>query len=154
MNSRRGTIGSGLMYFVFFLMMALILAGIYGGLIAFFGKGYDYRRAEANLLLQETRDCFVREGFFDLTIELDENVFIEKCRFSSKALEDGEHLIYMKNKKGVEFSIGVTDFKVRCFLNARVKNKDFPLCETYGEDASNKDYLIVGSSQNSRRVAA
>ena len=151
---RKGsTLGSGLLYFIYFLMMALILAGIYGGFIAYFGKGYDSRLGESKLLLKETRECFEREGF-DLT-KLDKEVFFDKCKFSSKILEDGEHFIYINNSAGKEFSVGVADFKTRCGLNVRVKNKDFPLCSKHEpESGVNGNYFLVGSSQNSRRVAS
>jgi len=152
MNYRRGALGSGLLYFVFLLIVFMIVGGIYGGLIAFFGKGYDYRFDESISLSQEVKECFVREGFFDLTTELDKNVFLEKCKISGKVLEDGEHLIYMKNKNGVEFSIGVDDFKNRCFFSARFRNRDLPLCVPL--ESVEGDYLLVGSSQNSRRVVA
>lgn len=150
---RKGTLGSGLLYVIYFLMMALILAGIYGGLIAYFGKGYDSRLSESKMLLKETRECFNNEKF-DLT-KLNKEVFFDKCRISSKVIEDGEHFIYVKDKNGKEFTVGVTDYKSRCFLNARVKNKDYPLCMEHkpviGTDGN---YFLVGSSQNSRRVAA
>ncbi len=149
MMYRKGVLGTGLLYFVYFLMMALILAGIYGGLIAFFGKGYDSRLGESRLLLKETRECFEREKF-DLS-SLDKPVFFDKCKFSSKVIEDGNHFIYVNNSKGAELSIGVSDYKVRCGLDARLKNREYPLCDDYKSD---NYYILVGSSQNSRRVAA
>jgi len=148
---RKGTLGSGLLYFVYFLMIALIVGGIYGGLIAYFGKGYDYREREANLLLQETKDCFADEGFFDLNTDLKEDLFFDKCGFNRNVLEDGNHMIYIKNKNNIEFSVGVADFRVKCFLNARTKNRDYPICVPYELDGN---YILVGSSQNSKRVAA
>lgn len=149
---RNGTLGSGLLYFIYFLMMALILAGIYGGLIAYFGSGYDSRIGESKLLLKETRECFDTEKF-DLA-KLNKEMFFDKCGFSSKVLEDGEHLVYIRDKNGKEFSVGVTDYKNRCFLNARVKNKDFPLCAKHEPmKGTDGNYFLVGSSQNSRRVA-
>lgn len=150
-SSKGEAAGSGIMYFVFFVMAAIIIAGIFGGLVAFFGKGYDYRESEARALLKDVRECFDREGF-DLT-KLDKVVFFDKCKISSKVIEDGNHFVYVKDKVGKEFSVGVTDFSVRCGLNARFKNKGMPLCARYGSNADKYEFLI-GSSQNSKRVAA
>ena len=152
MIHRRGVLGTGVLYSIYFFMMAVIAIGIYGGLVGYFGTGYDYRKAEARILLDETRECFLRENF-DLA-SLTKEVFYQKCRISSQVIEDGEHMIYIKNKDGAEFVTGVTDFKTRCFLNVRQKNKDYPICAPYGKDVENEEYLLVGSSQNSRRVLA
>jgi len=151
--NRNGEIGTGMLYFVFFFMLALILAGIYGGLIAFFGKGYDYRRTESNDLFDSVKECVVANKFFDSKEEIPKDTFLEKCKIELKIIEDGEHLIYLKNRNGVELSVGVSDFKNRCFLNIKDRARAFPKCKTYGEDLDKKDYLLVGSSQNSRRVA-
>lgn len=148
----KGAIGEGMLYFVFFLMIIMIIGGLYGGLNAYFGDGHDSRLEEAELLFKETKDCFVEEGFFDLTTPLDEDLFYEKCGFSRELLEDGEHMIYMKNKNGIEFLVGVNDFKIRCFLDARKDNLNLPLCFAPYELDGN--YLLVGSSQSSRRVYA
>lgn len=151
MNCRKGAIGEGLTYFVFLLMLIMIAGGIYGGLVLFFGNGYDSRRGESAQLLEEVKDCFVREKFLELN-SLDKELFSDKCDIDMKVIEDGEHLVYASNSKGLEFSAGVVDFKNRCFLTARNKNRDFPLCVEYKFE--NGDYILVGSSQNSRRIAA
>ena len=146
---RKGAIGTSILFLVYLFMVFLIVAGIYGGLIAFFGKGYDSRLGESRVLLKETRECFEREKFdFD---KLSKEVFFDKCRFSSKVLDDGNHFIFVNNTKGEEFSIGVSDYKVRCGLDVRLKNMDYPLCDDYKSD---NYYILVGSSQNSRRVSA
>lgn len=149
---RKGVLGTGLLYSIYFFMMAVIAIGIYGGLVGYFGTGYDYRKAESRNLLDEVKSCLDREKF-DLN-SLNEGVFYEKCAISKQVIEDGEHLIYLKDKDGKEFTLGVTDFKTRCFLNVREKNKDFPICSAYGKDVAGESYIIVGSSQNSRRVLA
>jgi len=153
MKHRKGAVlGISLIYFVYFLMMAIVFAGIYGGLFAFFGKGYDYRQEESNLLLQRVKECFNEEDFFSLNSELDENLFFEKCKIDKKVISDGDYLIYSKNSGDYEFSVGVADFKVRCFLDTRYKNRDFPLCVEFKDNDGN--YLLIGSSQNSKRVLA
>jgi|SRR3989344_1497258 len=148
--NRKGVLGTGLLYFVYFLMMVLILGGIYGGLIAFFGKGYDARKSESQTMLDKTKECFADSGFFDLDTELNKEAFFDKCGFSSEVLEDGEHFIYVNNSKGKEFFVGVTDFSVRCNLAGRQRNKELPLCSEFRRG---NNYILAGSSQSARRIA-
>ncbi len=150
--NRKGVLGTGVLYSIYFFMMAVIAIGIYGGMIGYFGTGYDYRKAESRNLLDSVRDCVNLENldFNSLAPE----VFYQKCRISKRVIEDGRHMIYLKDKNGKEFTFGVADFKTRCFLNVREKNKDYPICSAYGKDISGENYILVGSSQNSRRVLA
>lgn len=149
MISRRAeATGSGIMYFVFFLMVAVIVGGIYGGLIAFFGDGYNYRESEAFSLSEKVRYCVEKEAL-DLN-SLTKEDFADKCKISLEVIEDGDHLIYLK-KGEREFFVGTLDFKVRCGLNSRFENSNFPLCN---EINVSDTYVLTGSSQNSRRVVA
>lgn len=152
MNSldRRGVLGTGVLYSIYFFMMAVIALGIYGGLVGYFGTGYDYRKAESRAMLDEVRECVSRENF-DLN-SLTPEFFYEKCEISKAVIEDGEHMIYLKDGAGKDFVLGVTDFKTQCFLSVGKKNKDYPICSSYGKDVVNEDYILVGSSQNSRRI--
>ncbi len=152
MISRKGVLSTGVLYSVYFFMMAVIALGIYGGLIGYFGTGYDYRKAEARTMLDEVKECFFTESL-DLN-SLTPEFFYEKCGMSKAVIEDGEHMIYLKDKSGKDFVLGVTDFKTRCFLSVGQKNKDYPICSSYGKDVSGEDYILVGSSQNSRRILA
>lgn len=139
--------GSSLMYLVFFLIVVVIVGGIYGGIVTFFGKGYDYRQSESKSLLGIVRDC-VSKNKFDLS-SLNKEDFFKKCVLNSKIIEDGNHMINIKSDKGDEFIIGVGDFKTRCSLISRFKNLDSPLCSS----VKIENYeIIVGSSQNSKRV--
>ena len=151
MRSKKGAIGEGSLYLIFFLIMAIIAIGVYGSLILYFGEGYDFRLKEAHSIQEETVLCFQKEGLFDINYKMEPTEFFEKCGFSSKILEDGHHFVYMTNGKGGELSIGVTDFKTRCFLNGAFKNRDLPLCTEYKVDDV---YLLIGSSQNSKKVVA
>lgn len=139
--------GSGLMYLVFFLMVVVIVGGIYGGIVAFFGKGYDYRQPESESLLGIVRDC-VSKNKFDLS-SLKNDDFFSKCVLNSNVIEDGNHMIYIRDSKNKEFIVGVKDFKTRCDFISRSNNLDFPSCSSIKVE----DYdIIVGSSQNSKRI--
>ncbi|MBS3084153.1 hypothetical protein J4423_05085 [Candidatus Pacearchaeota archaeon] len=152
MNCRRGEVtGVGILYIVFFSMFVVILVvGIVGGLVAFFGKGYDYREGEARALLKSVRECFEREKL-DLS-NLNEDIFFQKCGISKSVIEDGKHIVYVKDKNNKEFVVGVADFKMRCGLYARFKNREMPLCASHPIDSEGYEFL-VGSSQNVKRVA-
>ena len=150
--SRRGNLGSGILYSVFFLMMLMIAGGIVGGTYAFFGKGYDSRLSESLFLFYKVKICFEKNNFFDNGFIDNLSLFYEKCSISKEVLEDGEHLIYVKRiSDGKEFFVGVYDFTVRCELDASFKNKDLPLCER--REIGGYE-LLVGSSQSSRRTNA
>ncbi|MEK6847181.1 MAG: hypothetical protein AABY16_03380 [Nanoarchaeota archaeon] len=153
--NRRGNLGSGILYSVFFLMMLMIAGGIVGGTYAFFGKGYDFRATEAEFLFSRIQSCFEKNNFFDSGFVEQPELFYEKCALSSEVLEDGEHLVYVKRiSDGKEFFAGVYDFTVRCGLDARFKNKGLPLCEPRERRVIGGYEFIVGSSQNSRRTNA
>ena len=150
-NRRGGVVGTGILYLVYMLMMAMIAGGTIGGLIAYFGKGYDFRQSEANLLLSRVEECFIRENFF--ADEFGEGVtgFYEKCRLSEDVLSEN-HLVYVKRKSdNKEFFVGVYDYAIRCGMDARKKNLNLPLC---AEGKIGDYYFLAGSSQNSRRTAA
>lgn len=147
--NKRGVLGTGLLYTVYFFMMAVIALGIYGGLIGYFGTGYDYRKVESRALLDGVRECIHQNN--DLSF-VSSDEFYDSCKISKSVIEDGEHSIYFKDKNGNELSLGVSDFRTRCFLNVREKNKDYPICSAYGKNDGNELYILVGSSQNSRRV--
>ena len=147
---RKGVLGTGVLYIIYLLMMVMILGGIYGGLIAYFGKGYDFRQSEANVLFSHVKECLKEKGIFK-----DGNEFYSFCRIDETVINDGNYLVYLKKSNGDEFFVGVYDFKNRCGLVGSDKHKDFPLCAT-GEIEINKEKieLTVASNQNSRRVSA
>ena len=96
------------------------------------------------------KDCF---DSGKITFEgLNEESLVEKCVLNKDILNDGEHIIYLKDSSGSEFSFGVDNFRVGCGLNARFDHLELPLCASFEYGSGN--YILVGSSQNSRRVSA
>lgn len=146
------TAGSGILYFVHFLMMLIVVGGISGGIYLRFGKSYDVRQSEADALLGQVQRCFVKNNLFNSGFANNPDLFYESCSLDKNIVEDGEHLVYVKRfSDGAEFFVGVRDFTVRCGLDTRFKNVNLPLCVNYtGTDY----YFLVGSSQSSRRVVA
>ena len=153
LNSRRGgSLGSGILYFIYLLMMVMILSGIAGGFYAYFGKGYDFRQREADALMNQVRSCFSEHNFFSGNFSANRSLFYDKCRLSKNSLEDGNHLVYVQRLSDKqEFFAGVYDYTVRCGLIASKKNRSLPLCTTQDFDGYR---FVTASSQNSRRAAA
>jgi len=151
MKCKKGAVaGSGLLFFVFFLMMILIGAGIAGGVWAFYGQGYDFRATESGVLFDKVLDCFFDEGneFFEEEFDI-----YESCRFNENVLSKN-HLVLVKGvSDGEEFFVGVRDFETQCFLDARFKNLALPLCVESKVVKNNLEYeILIGSSQDSRKV--
>jgi hypothetical protein len=150
-NNRKGeATKAAILFLASFLPMVFIMGlAIFLGMGAFFGYGQDYREAEAVSLRNQVKTCIDKENL-DIGA-LSKESFLGKCRINPRVIEDGEHFIYIKDKNGKEFSIGVSDFKVRCGLDARFENRGLPLCSPY---KSEQYEILAASSQNSRRVLA
>ena len=149
MNRRGEVAGSTLLFLgMFFVIIVIIFGGIVLGMLAFFGKGYDFRGVEARDLIDDVRVCFFKEDFFDPSFE------ISKCRLNEEVLAEN-HLIYVKDDKGKEFFVGVLDYKNQCFFEGAKANENFPKCEPETIIKDGREFeLIVGTNQDSRRVAA
>ncbi len=148
---KKASAGAGILFFVFFFMVIIVGGGLAGGFYVFFGNGYPFRELESRQLFTDVKKCFTDSNLLEKGFVQDKELFFETCKISKEVLEDGHHLVYLRRiSDNSEFFVGVYDYTVRCGLDARFKNKELPLCkeETFG------DYqLIVGSSQNSRRVS-
>jgi len=151
MNRTGEVAGSGLLFFVFFLMMIVVGAGISGGVWMFYGQGYDFRETESSVLFDEVLDCFVEEGnnFFEEGF----NIY-EKCKFDENVLSKNHLVLARRISDGNEFFMGVRDFETQCFLDARKKNRNLPLCVNSSITKGGEIYeIVVGSNQDSRKVA-
>lgn len=143
---RKGEAAQGILFFAFFIGMMMIGLGISLGVFGFFGQGYDSRFSEARALIGKTESCFKENDFANKGI--DETKFLEICKLDRKVLEDGKHLVYIKNEiKKEEFFVGVYDFTVRCGIEK--KDWEIPICE---ERKIGNYEILVGTSQNSWRV--
>jgi len=150
MNKLGEVAGSGLLFFIFFIMMIMIGSGIAGGILMFYGQGYDFRATESSSLFSKTIDCFSDENndFFKEGFDI-----YGSCKFDKDTLSKN-HLIFIKRlSDNREFVVGVNDYKVKCFLDARKENFNLPLCKNATIIKDGKLYeILIGSSQNSQRV--
>ncbi|MDP4039378.1 MAG: hypothetical protein Q8P57_02255 [Candidatus Pacearchaeota archaeon] len=155
MNRKGGAPGKGILFFIFFFMGIMIAGGLVGGVSAFYGKGYDFRGVDAFNLYDVVSECFDKPDFFIEEFTENTEKFYELCRLSKDVLEKG-HLVYikevLKTNDGKEFFVGVYDFKTQCFLEARGKNKNLPVCKSGVLNKDGREFeIIIGSNQNSRK---
>jgi len=146
--NRKGS-GESLMFFAFIFILFIILAGIVLGVSAFYGRGYDFRLVEANVLSDRVEKCFMDNDFFEPGFN--KSIF-SKCGMHEN-VED-EHLIYVNRiSDGKEFFIGVLDYKNQCFLKGAEKNPNFPKCKSQTITKQGENFeLIIGANQKSRRI--
>ena len=150
MNRRGEVAGSGLLFFVFFLMMIVVVAGMSGGVWMFYSQGYDFRETESSVLFERVGDCFVEEkdNFFEDGFDI-----YETCRLEKKVLSENHLVLVRRVSDGNEYFIGVRDFETQCFLDARKKNMNLPLCVNSSIMKGGETYdIVVGSNQDSRKV--
>lgn len=150
MNSRGQVLGTGILYFVYLLMMVMILTGLYGGIVSFFGEGYDIREFETRALMNSVKEC--SEGInFARDIFVNDSVFFERCSIEENVISEGDYLIYINDSSGKEFFEGVYDYRIRCGFDERNKNIDYPKCLNY---CSGDLCFLAASAEKSRRVAS
>ncbi len=152
MNKQGQVLGTGTMYLIYFLMIVIVTGGIYGGVISFFGKGFDIRNTDANSLMNSVKKCISEQKLIESVFK-NESAFFQKCHIDKEVLENNNYLVLINNSKGDEFFSGVYDYKIKCGLNVRTKNRDFPLCSTF---CIEKDgiCILTSSAQISKRVAS
>jgi nitrogen fixation-related uncharacterized protein len=149
--NRKGT-GSAMMFFPFFVIALIIGGGMFWGVKVFYGQGYDFRQSEADILMDEVRDCFLQteEDFFGDNFDI-----YQECRFNKNVIEDGGHSILIRDLGEVEqekFIVGVLDYQNQCFFEAAEKNRDFPKCAVSNVTKQGKEFeVLVGSAQKSKR---
>ncbi len=142
--NRRGA-ETAIMFFAFMLILTMILGGIVLGVNSFYGKGYDMRQTEANLLADRVEKCFNENDFF-----MDGFDIYQECNLNKNVIEEN-HLISVKDKDRMLFW-GVNDFVNQCYFEAAEGNNDFPKCSERVIEKNGKEFtILIGSSQDSRR---
>jgi|SRR3989344_2252816 len=141
--NNRGT-GEALMFFAFMFLILIIAAGIVFGVSSFYGKGYEFRHVEAQLLRDNVLGCFSNNDFFEQGFD-----FYATCKINEGVIGSDKYLIYIRNLKdeGV-FSIGVADYLNQCSFRGAEGNDDFPKCANGTFTKGNDNfYYVFGSNQ-------
>lgn len=127
-----------------FIAVILIGGGIFLAVEAFYGKPYDMRAVEADLLAQRVISCFSSHDFFEPSF----NVYTS-CGLVASSLE--HHLIWISDAAGREWFSGIYDFKTQCSLSE--KNEAYPRCVSGTFEKGGRTYnYLVGSNQFSQRT--
>ena len=74
--NKKGDAGDWVNFGGFFLIMFIIVIGLLIGFYSFFGRGYDIRQADADVLFLQARDCLEEKDFF-----VQDFIFNESCKF-------------------------------------------------------------------------
>lgn len=140
---------------IYFLFLALIIGVSIGFAIwIFYGSGYDFREAEANLLNYKIKECMANNEIND--VFFDKNNFYNLCGLDKKIIEKnnlikicdgfGEDCIISKDS----FFIEGSNFNI-CSLNK--KDKSSPKCSIQNFEKDRKRFVIItASNQLSRRI--
>ena len=155
-DKRGYEVGEQLGIFFFLFLIVIIGVSIFVGVGLFFGKGYDFREVEAELLNYKIRECLAGNeigiGFFEK-----EN-FYNKCRIDRGVVDSGNYIIKIcegNDENNCFISEGIfsegSNFQA-CKLNIK-KNYASPLCSIKTFEKNGKSFVIVtGSKQDSRRL--
>lgn len=150
--SKKGA-GVAVMFFTFFSIMMIVAAGIFWGVNLLYGRGYDFREAEALLLNEQVKNC-LQAGNNGRDVFSETFDFYKTCRLSKKVIEDGGHFVLVKLKDDSQKKVwGTADFENTCEFKGGKDNIDFPICASVDINLNGKDFVIsTGSSQHSKRI--
>ncbi len=155
-DKRGYEVGEQLGIFFFLFLIVIIGVSIFVGVGLFFGKGYDFREVEAELLNYKIKECLASNEI-DIGFFKKEN-FYDKCRIDKGVIDLGNYIIKICEGSdrdscvvgGGIFSEG-SNFQL-CKLNIK-KNYVSSLCSIKSFEKNGKGFVIItGSKQDSRRL--
>jgi hypothetical protein len=153
LRSRRGAVvGSGLTALVpLMIIMIVILLGVSAAMYSYFGRGIDTRQQQAYDLYGLIRECAVA----GTKIITGDQLSLTACGIDEEIFNHGAYFVALTPVTGgVSVTAGVSDFLVRCGLDARFKNHDYPLCHSGIVVINGVRYTLqVGAAQQVKRVA-
>lgn len=159
----------GVLYLALLLLIAL---GIVAAIIGMFGKGYEFREAEATLMSEKIAKClsesstleefeqFINSRTGKLSSEEKVNAFLDllskNCNFHAKNIKEGLGFVIISNgEELVRWKYSETD----CALKERSTADSYPSCFTTEFDAQRNGatqtiVVSVSSNHNSRERPA
>ena len=139
--NRKGDLGDKTMLIVFLFFLMLVGVGIAFGVTLFFGLGYDFRQAEADVLNYKVVRCILEKDI-DFDSEGDKD-FFEKCELKESTIrESKKHAIKVSIDEDVVFDWR-TDEAV-CLI--KKKTEGFPKCKITEFVKDGKEYRILTES--------
>lgn len=152
-NKKGETTGEQTMGIWFLALLLIIGAGLSIGILIYFGKGHDFRQAEAGILNYKIRECL----FMNNVEFIDGEQFFSVCGLNRQVLADNfnETRIAIRICDGVcgndniVYQIG-SDFSSCDFEG---KNREYMQCVHKGVRNGEKLFdVIVGSNHKARRA--
>lgn len=129
----------------FIALLLIIGAGVVFSTVSFYGKGYEYRTVEAQVLLNVVKECLNEQDPFSADFNYSD------CNLNSNIQTN--HLISITRDDGKQISIGVSDYVTQCALSA--KNENYPRCVSERVVTRFGSYTILtGSNQRTRSLLA
>ena len=154
-KNRRGEIGVQMMFSINLLLMIVIGGGIVFGASLFFGRGPDFRQAEADILNYKVRECVLEKG-----IDFEGGKFHEVCGFNKKVLEENNGIKICIGSDNMEECIedgkpafvlgGLGDFESCGFTGKKAES--FAKCSFESLEKEGKVYgVLIFDNQNIRK---
>ena len=142
-----------------FVILFIVAAGIVYMVVVFYGKPYDVRAYESDILITKVADCLIDSGKLINDYETLENVFFERCSLNFKTEDNFDWNVagqYFVNFSFYEFNIIAQDglgsfqknfsFKIKNLLDfCSVELNNNPYCRErsmYAIDENNNQYVI------------
>ncbi len=156
LNNKKGALGTQIFGIFESLLFMLIIGGwIAFGSSLFYGKGYDFREAEADLLSYKISNCIIEN---EVSVDFFEK-FFEKCGLEKQVVEKNNLIKICKNStdcigenrnEKILFQSG-SNF-VACGI-AYKKKSNVPECviDKFSKNGERFE-IVVGSRQGSRRL--
>jgi len=151
--NRRGALGEQMMVVVFVFELLMMLLAIAGGIYLFFGKGYDFRQNDAQMLNSQVRECIS-----NYNPDFTKDTWYQTCNLNKDVISKYDRIKICKGDLGLGDCInadssayilgGSGDF-VACGLAGVGKNSNYPGCAFGTVSRGNNDYSIITiSTQN------
>lgn len=152
-----------------FFVLALIGAGIVGGVLMFYSAHIDLRSVEADILAGRVLDCLDSNGFVLTEYNTANFDIFKTCGFSRESFSSGNLFFFKVNLSDSSgnsvrvMSAGPMSFDKDCDVGASTKAKSYPVCATrtvsilYLDKGILKEGSLTvkaGSNQQGGRVGA
>lgn len=153
--NKKAQIGSQLMIFPFILLLVIIGVGIVAGAVSFFGKEYDYRNVDADILNNKIQNCLSEQNIiwnddsFYKLCDLDKNSILNNS-IIFKICKNSDNCIIESDSSKIQLSVG-GNFNACSFIGTQ-KNDAFPKCTEKVTIINGVKYdIITGSNQFSKK---
>lgn len=151
-----------------FLVLAIVGAGIVAGVVSYYGAEADARRMEADILSMKLVNCFSRNGMLDAGIFSDSLDVFASCGLDKKVFEAGSNFYFRISAYDSDGGLikqihgGNRPYEKDCGIEKEVIAEKYVRCVTrsesvnYYKDGSKTGWgkieVLAGSNQVGGRV--